>query len=87
MSTAHTPLSSVDSEHHLLLLIVKLITVTSGVPHALRGRLGSDEIFEGHEEGSGDSSVSSPSEVIVFLEVHVEMLLEGLVSDESHPAD
>jgi hypothetical protein len=45
------------------------------------------EVFDGHEEGSGDSFVSSSSEFIVLFEVHVKMLFEDLVSNEPHSAD
>lgn len=49
--------------------------------------LGLRKIFLIEKLGSWNGSIASASELIVLWEMHVEVLLEDLVSNEPHSAD
>lgn len=66
-------------------VLPQYMRVTSWVSDVSLWRLRLDKVFDCHKERARDSFVSSSSELVVLLEMHVKVLFEYLVSDEPHP--
>lgn len=61
--------------------------LTSRIPHFVLRLFRRNKVLDAHEEGSVHSFVAPSPEVVVFLEMVVQVLLQNLVSDEPHAAD